>query len=330
MKTNRRTILKSTTAAIAASSLPGAFAPHAAHAQSGWPARPVKLVVPFGPGGATDIIARLLAQKLQDLWSQSVVVDYKPGAGTVLGTDFTAKSAPDGYTLGMVITAHVINPSLRAAMPFDTLKDLSGVSLVAVSHIMLSATPSLEAANIRELIALAKKTKLSYATPGTGTSMHLAGELLKSLAGIDMTHVPYKGGAAAYPDVIAGRVPLILDPMFASMPHVKAGRMKPIAITSATRAASNPEIGTVAEALPGFDVKSISGVVVPSATPRDIVRRISADIGRALAQPEVRARMADVGMEPNATTPDVFDAFIKSEIERWAPVVKASGAAAGD
>ena len=319
---------------MAAAALPAALsatlAPHTAHAQSAWPARPVKLVVPFGPGGATDIIARLLAQKLQDLWGQSVVVEYKPGAGTVLGTDFTAKSAPDGYTLGMVITAHVINPSLRAAMPFDTIRDLSGVSLVAVSHIMLSATPSLEAANIRELIALAKQTRLSYATPGTGTSMHLAGELLKSLAGIDMTHVPYKGGAAAYPDVIAGRVPLILDPMFASMPHVKAGRMKPIAITSATRAASNPEIGTVAEALPGFDVKSISGVVVPSATPRDIVRRISADIGRALAQPDVRARMADVGMEPNATAPEAFDAFIKSEIERWAPVVKASGAAAGD
>ena len=334
MTTNRRTILKSTAASMAAASLPGALcatlAPHAAYAQSPWPARPVKLVVPFGPGGATDIIARLLAQKLQDIWSQSVVVDYKPGAGTVLGTDFTAKSAPDGYTLGMVITAHMINPSLRASMPFDTIKDLSGVSLVAVSHIMLSATPSLEAANIRELIALAKKTKLSYATPGTGTSMHLAGELLKSLAGIDMTHVPYKGGAAAYPDVIAGRVPLILDPMFASMPHVKAGRMKPIAITSATRAASNPEIGTVAEALPGFDVKSISGVVVPSATPRELVRKISADIGRALAQPDVRARMADVGMEPNATAPEAFDAFIKSEIERWAPVVKASGAAAGD
>jgi tripartite-type tricarboxylate transporter receptor subunit TctC len=334
MTMKRRTLLKSTVAAavsrLAAASLPAVLTSHAANAQSPWPTRPVKLVVPFGPGGATDIIARLLAQKLQDIWGQSVVVDYKPGAGTVLGTDFTAKSAPDGYTLGMVITAHMINPSLRASMPFDTIKDLSGVSLVAISHIMLSATPSLEANNIRELIALAKRTKLSYATPGTGTSMHLAGELLKSLAGIDMTHVPYKGGAAAYPDVIAGRVPLILDPMFASMPHVKAGRMKPIAITSSTRAASNPEIGTIAEALPGFDVKSISGVVVPSATPRELVRKISADIGRALAQPDVRARMADVGMEPNATAPEGFDAFIKSEIERWAPVVKASGAAATD
>ncbi len=318
----RRTLFK--TAAILAA------APTLACAQGAWPNRPVRLVVPFGAGGATDIIARLISQKLGDLWGQSVVVDYKPGAGTVLGTDFVAKSAPDGYTMGMVITAHVINPSLRATMPFDTLKDLSGVSLVAISHILLAATPSLEANNIRELIALAKKSPLAYATPGTGTSMHLAGELLKTLAGIDMVHVPYKGGSAAYPDVIAGRVPLLFDPMFASMGHVKAGRMKAIAITSGERAASNPEIGTIAEAVPGFDVKSISGVVVPAATPRDIVRKASADIGRVLAMAEVKSRMAEVGMEPAATTPEAFDAFIRREIERWAPVVKASGAKAAD
>ena len=318
----RRTLLK-TAAALA-------VAPSLASAQGAWPNRPVKLVVPFGAGGATDIIARLISQKLGDLWGQSVVVDYKPGAGTVLGTDFVAKSAPDGYTMGMVITAHVINPSLRASMPFDTLKDLSGVSLVAISHILLAATPSLEANNIRELIALAKKTPLSYATPGTGTSMHLAGELLKTLAGIDMVHVPYKGGSAAYPDVIAGRVPLLFDPMFASMGHVKAGRMKAIAITSSERAASNPEIGTIAEAVPGFDVKSISGVVVPAATPRDIVRKARADIGRVLAMTDVKNRMAEVGMEPAATAPEAFDAFIRREIERWAPVVKASGAKAAD
>ena len=319
---NRRTILK------AVSTL--AAAPGLVHAQGAYPARPVKLVVPFGAGGATDIIARLVSQKLSELWNQSVVVDYKPGAGTVVGTDFVAKSPPDGYTLGMVITAHVINPSLRASMPFDTVKDLAGVSLVAISHILLAATPALEANNIRELIALAKKTPLSYATPGTGTSMHLAGELLKTLAGIDMTHVPYKGGSAAYPDVIAGRVPLLFDPMFASMGHVRAGRMKAIAITSAERAASNPEIGTVAEAVQGFDVKSISGVVAPAATPREIVRKLSADIGRVLAMADVKSRMADVGMEPAATTPEAFDAFIRREIERWAPVVRASGAKAAD
>ena len=317
----RRTLLKAATLAAA---------PALARAQATWPNRPVKLVVPFGAGGATDIIARLISQKLGELWGQSVLVDYKPGAGTVLGTDFVAKSAPDGYTMGMVITAHVINPSLRTSMPFDTLKDLSGVSLVAISHILLAATPSLEANNIRELIALAKKSQLSYATPGTGTSMHLAGELLKTLAGIDMVHVPYKGGAAAYPDVIAGRVPLLFDPMFASMGHIKAGRMKAIAITSSERAASNPEIGTIAEAVPGFDVKSISGVVVPAATPRDIVRKASADIGRVLAMADVKNRMAEVGMEPAATAPEAFDAFIRREIERWAPVVKASGAKAAD
>ena len=318
----RRTILK------AVSTL--AAAPGLVHAQGAYPARPVKLVVPFGAGGATDIIARLVSQKLSELWNQSVVVDYKPGAGTVVGTDFVAKSPPDGYTLGMVITAHVINPSLRASMPFDTVKDLAGVSLVAISHILLAATPALEANNIRELIALAKKTPLSYATPGTGTSMHLAGELLKTLAGIDMTHVPYKGGSAAYPDVFAGRVPLLFDPMFASMGHVRAGRMKAIAITSAERAASNPEIGTVAEAVQGFDVKSISGVVAAAATPREIVRKLSADIGRVLAMADVKNRMAEVGMEPAATTPEAFDAFIRREIERWAPVVRASGAKAAD
>ena len=318
----RRTALKAVSALAAA--------PGFVLAQGAYPARPVKLVVPFGAGGATDIIARLVSQKLSELWNQSVVVDYKPGAGTVVGTDFVAKSPPDGYSLGMVITAHVINPSLRASMPFDTVKDLAGVSLVAISHILLAATPALEANNIRELIALAKKTPLSYATPGTGTSMHLAGELLKTLAGIDMTHVPYTGGSAAYPDVIAGRVPLLFDPMFASMGHVRAGRMKAIAITSAERAASNPEIGTIAEAVPGFDVKSISGVVVPAATPRDIVRKASADIGRVLAMADVKNRMAEVGMEPAPTTPEAFDAFIRREIERWAPVVRASGAKAAD
>ena len=318
----RRSLLKAG-AALAA-------LPSVSRAQGAWPVRPVKLVVPFGAGGATDIIARLISQKLSELWGQSVLVDYKPGAGTVLGTDFVAKSAPDGYTMGMVITAHVINPSLRTSMPFDTVKDLSGVSLVAVSHILLSATPGLPVSNIRELIALAKKEKLAYATPGTGTSMHLAGEMLKTLAGIDLTHVPYKGGSAAYPDVIAGRVPLLFDPMFASLGHVKAGRLKPIAITSNERAQSNPEIGTIAEAVPGFDVKSISGVVVPAATPRDIVKKASADIGRVLAMADVKARMAEVGMEPAATTPEAFDAFVKREIERWAPVVKASGAKAAD
>jgi tripartite-type tricarboxylate transporter receptor subunit TctC len=302
--------------------LPGAALPQA------FPAKPVRLVVPFPPGGATDIIARLLGQKLQEIWGQTVLIEYKPGGGTVVGTDFVAKSPPDGYTMGVVITAHVINPGLRTDLPYDTTKDLSGVSMVAVQHIALVATPGLEANTVPELIALAKKNpgKLTYATPGTGTAMHLAGELLKSQAGIDIVHVPYKGGAPAYPDVISGRVALQIDPMSASMPNIKAGKVKLLAITSPQRAPTVPDVPTVAETLPGFSVLSISGVVVPSATPREVVRKASADINRALAASDLVERMAQQGMEPSGNTPEQFDAFIRAEIEKWAKVVKASGA----
>ena len=316
-----RRLMRALALALAAA-LPGT-----AQAQA-FPAKPVRFVVPFPPGGATDIIARLLGQKLQELWGQSVVIEYKPGGGTVVGTDFVAKSAPDGYTMGIVITAHVINPSIRSDLPYDTMKDLSGVSMAAVSHIALVATPGLEANNVSELIVLAKKRPgaLTYATPGTGTAMHLAGELLKSLAGIDIVHVPYKGGAPAYPDVISGRVALQIDPMFASMPNIKAGKVKLLAIASPQRAPIAPEVATIAETLPGFSVMSISGVVVPSATPRDVVLKASADIKRALAATDLVERMEQLGMEPSGTTPAQFDAFIRAEIEKWAKVVKASGA----
>ena len=200
------------------------------------------------------------------------------------------------------------------------------MSLAASCHILLAATPMLEANNIRELIALAKNSPLPYAIPGTGTSMHLAAELLESLAGVDMAHVPYKGGSAACPGVIVGRVPLL----FASIGHIKAGRMKVIAITSSEPGTSNPEIGTIAEAVPGFDEKSGSGGVVPETTPREIVCKSSADIGRVLAMADVKNRIAEVGMKPAATAPEAVDSFMRREIERWAPVIKASGAKAAD
>jgi len=304
-----------------------AVLPGPAQAQA-FPAKPVRLIVPFPPGGATDIIGRLLGQKLQELWGQSVVIEYKPGGGTVVGTDFVAKSPPDGYTMGIVITAHVINPSMRADLPYNTTKDLAGVSMVAVSHIALVATPGLEANTVAELIALAKKNpgKLTYATPGTGTAMHLAGELLKSLAAIDIVHVPYKGGAPASVDVMSGRVALQIDPMYASMANVKAGKLKLLAIASPRRAPTVPEVPTIAETFPGFSVMSITGVVVPSATPRDIVSKASLDINRALAAADLVERMSQHGMEPSGTTPAQFDAFIRTEIEKWSKVVKASGA----
>jgi len=268
--------------------------------------------------------------RLQPFWGQAVVVQYKPGAGTVLGTDYVAKSAPDGHTLGMVITGHVINPSLRASMPFDTVKDLAGVTLLGIAHILISATPSFEANNLAELMALAKKQpgRISYASPGSGSSMHLAGELLKTMSGIDLQHVPYKGSGPAYPDVIAGRVPLLIDPLFSSMSYIRSGRLKPLAVTNPSRASIAPEIPTVAETVPGFSVQSIFGIVVPGPTPRELVRRISADMVTVLRSSEMKARMAELGMETVGNTPEQFDAYIRTEIEKWATVVKASGARA--
>lgn len=273
-------------------------------------------------------MARLLAQKLQELWGQQVIVEYKPGAATVVGTDYVAKSAPDGYTIGMVATPHVINPSLRSNLPYDTLRDLAGVSLNTSAHIVISASPSLEASNLPEVIALAKKQpgRLSYATAGAGTAMHLAGELLKSTAGIDIMHVAYKGSGPAYPDVIAGRVQLMIDVLYSATSYFRSGRLKPIAVASPGRAAGAPEIPAIAETLPGFRVQSIQGVVVPAATPRALIQKLSADFVSVLRSADVRARLAEIGLEPEGTTPEQFDAVIRTEIEKWARVVKSSGA----
>jgi tripartite-type tricarboxylate transporter receptor subunit TctC len=284
-----------------------ALLPLAAAAQtSSFPSKPVTLIVPNQPGGAIDILARLLERGLSETWKQPVIVQYKPGAGTVMGTDFVAKSPPDGHTIGLVITGHMINPSLRKNMPFDTVKDLSGVSLLAISPIVISATNKLPANNVQELIALAKKEpgKLTYASPGSGSSMHLGGELLKSEAGIEMVHAPYKGSGGAYPDVFAGRVDLLIDPLFSSLPHIKAGNMKPIAIMSPKRSPIAPNIPTVAETIPGFDVESVFGAVVPSGTPREVVHKISADMAKVLQSAEVRQRMADIGLTPVGNKPE--------------------------
>jgi len=312
--------------ALAAAAM-SVLSPIAALAQA-YPTKPVRLMVPFPPGGATDIIARLLAAKMQEVWGQPVVIESKPGAGTVVGTDYVAKSAPDGHTLGMVVTAHVINPSLRPNMPYDTVRDLAGITQVSVQHLVMAAHPSLPANNITELIALAKKDpgKLSYATPGSGTAMHLSVELLKTTAGIDIVHVPYKGGAPAQQDVMSGRVPILMDVLYAAQPLIKSGRIKVLALLSPQRAPESPEYPIVAEAVPGVSALSIVGVVAPAATPRELVRRISADIARAVKSSDLTDRMKQQGMEPVGSTPEQFDALIRSEIEKWAKVVKLSGA----
>ena len=291
-----------------------------------FPSRNVTLVVPNPPGGAIDIQARIYAQKLQEMWGQPVVVDYKPGAGTLLGMEHVAKSAPDGHTLGMVVTPLVILPALRDKMPYDTLKDLAPVTMTGVSSILIAASPTLPAGNLAELIALAKKQpgKLTYASPGLGSSMHLAGELLKLEAGIDLLHVPFKGGAQAYPELMAGRIDLQLDPTFGIYRHVKGGKMKAIAVTSARRDPAAPEVPTVGETLPGFNVLSINGIVAAGATPRELVHRINGDFRKLLREPDTAKRLEELGIEPVGNTPEEFGAFIKSEIERWTRVAKAA------
>jgi tripartite-type tricarboxylate transporter receptor subunit TctC len=297
--------------------------PGLAGAQS-FPTKTVSLVVPNPPGGSIDVMARVFADGLQKMWDgKPVIVEYKPGAGTMIGMDFVAKSDPDGHTIGMVVTPMVILPALRK-MPYDTLKDLAPVTMTGTSSIMIAGAPNMAAGNLREVIELAKKNpgKMTYASPGAGSSMHLAGELLKQQAGIDILHVPFKGGAQAYPEVMSGRVELQLDPTFGINRHVQAGKMKGIAVTSSKRDPQAPDVQAVAETIPGFEVLSINGIVVAGKTPRALVDRLNADFRKLLAQPDVAKRMQDFGITVVGNSPDEFGKFIRDEIERWTKVAK--------
>jgi tripartite-type tricarboxylate transporter receptor subunit TctC len=291
-----------------------------------FPSHTVSLVVPNPPGGSIDILARLFAQKLQEMWNVPVIVENKAGGGTLVGMDYVAKSAPDGHTICMVVTPMVILPALRQNMPYDTLKDLAPVTMIGTASIMIAASPSLEANNLAELIALAKKRpgKLTYASPGSGSSMHLAFELLKMETGIDILHVPFKGGAQAYPEVMSGRIDMQLDPSFSIYRHVKAGKLKAIAVTSLKRDPASPDIPAVSETLPGFNVVSMNGVVVAGGTPKEIVQRLNADFRKLLAQPEIAKRLVEFGIDPAGNSPEEFEAFIRSEILRWSKVAKAA------
>lgn len=295
----------------------------AASAQE-FPKGQVRLIVPFTPGGPTDTIARLMSQKLQDLWSRPVLVDYKPGAGTVVGVDHVAKSPPDGHTIGIVVSSYTINPVLRRSMPYDTQKDLSGVTMLTSFAIAIVAHPNVPFDDVKGLVEYAKRNpgKLSYATPGVGGTTHLAAELLNVIAGIDMLHVPYKGSAPAQTDVIGGRVPLMMDPLFSAMPFVRAGRLKVIAVTTAKRVPGFEQFAPIAETYPGFDVRAYLGFVVPSATPRAIVKKIQADAARALAMPDLRARILDLGNVPVGSAPEEFDDFIAADMKKWAKVIR--------
>jgi tripartite-type tricarboxylate transporter receptor subunit TctC len=287
-----------------------------------FPKGPVKIIIPFPPGGPTDTVGRILAKNLQDAWGQTVLIDYKPGAGTVIGADHVAKSAPDGHTIGMVNSSLAVNPTLRKQLPYDTLKDLSGVTQLFDMQLAIVARPDAPFNNLKELIAYAKKNpgKLNYGTPGAGSTTHLGAELLQREAGFDMQHVGMKGSAPAHTELMGGRLDLVVDPFLSILPYVKAGKMKMIATMGDQRVAGH-DYPTVSEVIPGFNVGALLGFVVPSGTPKSVVQKIQADTAKALASPEIQQRAREYGLKVVGSRPEQFDTLISREMQRWGKVV---------
>jgi tripartite-type tricarboxylate transporter receptor subunit TctC len=302
-----------------------------AHSQT-WPAKPVRIVVPFPPGGTTDIVARSLGAELQKMWQQPVIIDNKPGAGGNIGADAVAKSPGDGYTLLMgTVGTHAINQSLYGTkMPFDPAKDFVPVTLCAAVPNVMVINPKLPVNSVKEFIVYAKANpgKLNMASSGNGTSIHLTGELFKAVTGIHMVHFPYRGSAPALTDLIAGNMDVMFDNLPSALPHIRSGRIKALAVTSSVPSPALPAVPTIEAAanLKGFDASSWFGLFAPAGTPRAIVDKIQGDVAQALAVPAVHERFVAQGAQPGGNTPDQFAAFIKGETEKWAGVVKASNA----
>jgi len=293
----------------------------------GYPARGVRMIVPQPPGGQVDTVSRMLGQKLTEQWGQPVIVENRPGGGTVVCTQAIAKAVPDGYTFGMVLPALVINPTLRTDLPYDTQRDFTYLTLLGASTLALVAHPSLPANNVKELLDLAKSQpgSVEYASLGVGNTTHLAGELLNHLAGTRMVHVPYNGSPPAYQDMLAGRVKLGFVTLQSAMPHVKAGRLRLLGIASAGRSAVYPDLPLVAETVKGFNVDSFMGFVAPAGIPAEAASRLSAELVRAIRADSVRTRLIEFGIEPMATSPAEFDAFVRQEIVKWRPIIKSAG-----
>lgn len=299
-----------------------------AMAQS-YPDKAVKIVVPYPPGGPTDIVARLVALKLSEQMGQPFLIENKAGGGGNPGAEFVARSAPDGYTLVVATTAHAINPSLFSKLNYQLLKDFAPISQLTSGPLVIVANPALAANNLPELIALAKSKSggLNYASSGNGQSTHLSAELFNAMAGVKMVHIPYKGSAPALTDVMGGQADLMFDTMLSAMPHVKGGKLKALAVTSAQRSPAAPELPTVAESgLPGYEAIAWNGLLAPAGTSKAVVARLSAEIKKVLEQPDVRQRIEAQGFTPSASAPEVFGNFMKSEVEKWAKVVQLSGA----
>ena len=317
--------------ARAALALSCALAPLAAFAQA-YPSKPIRFVVPYPPGGPLDAVARLLGQKVAESVKQPVIVDNKPGAGGNIGADAVAKSAPDGYTILMgAVATHAINPTLYASIPYDPVRDFQPITQVASTPNVLIVHPSIPAASVRDFIAYAKANpgKLNFGSGSTGSAGHLAGELFKTMAGVEMIHVPYKGAAPAMQDLIGGQVQLMFDNYASAATQLRAGKVKALAVTTAKRSALAPDLPTIAESgLPGFDISTWFGIFAPAGTPREIVDRLHAEFTRALALADVREKMVNLGAEPIGNRPEEFAAYIRTEAEKYARVVKSSGARA--
>lgn len=305
------------------------FAGDRVHAQA-YPNRSIRLIVPFPPGGPADILARAIGQKLSESWGQQAVVDNRAGAGGTIGSEIAAKAAPDGYTMLMgFVGTHAINPSLYSRLPYDNVKSFEPVSLVATATIILVLHPSLPPKSVKELIAFARSRPgdLTFGSPGNGTPQHLAGELFNTMAGVKMTHVPFKGAAPAITDLLGGRISLVFSSAPPALPHVATGKLRALAVTSGKRSTVAPGLPTVAESgLPGFEVINWYGVLVPAGTAGTIVGKLNAEIAKIVSMPDVRERLSSVGIEAFSSTAAQFATFIKDETEKWAKVVKFSGA----
>ena len=293
-----------------------------------YPTKPIRIVAPSTPGDAPDVIARLVADKLSVALGQQVVVDNKPGAGGVVGSESVAKSAPDGYTLIMGNAgSHGINAAVYSKLPYDIQRDFAPVSQVAIAPNVMVINPSVPANSVAEFIAYAKSQpgKLSYASGGNGSSAHMSMELFKSMAGIDVQHIPYKGSSPALTDLIGGQVAVFIGNMPPTVPHIKAGKLRALAVTTKTRSALMPELPTIADTLPGYETVAWFGVLAPAGTPPDIVNKLSVEIGKIARSPEMREKLVAMGAEPVGGTPEEFKAVIDRDIAKWKPLAQKVG-----
>jgi tripartite-type tricarboxylate transporter receptor subunit TctC len=316
---NRRRFVGLTAAAIAA---PSIIASRATAAD--WPLKPVRVVVPFTPGGSTDITARLIGNRLQELWGQSVVVENKPGAGGNIAADMVAHSDPDGYTILISGPGMATNPFLYPSLSYDPVGDFAPVTMLITQPNLMCVPNSSPAKSVQEFIDYCNrnKGKVTFASSGNGTTLHLSGELFRRMAKVEMTHIPYRGGAPAINDLIPGRVDVIFDNMPSIVSHVRAGSLRGLAVTTRERVAIVPDIPTIAETVPGFDVFSWFGFFVPVKTPPEVIARINADTNAALIHPPVKSRFEDLGANPKGSTPAQLAAFLKSETDKWGPVIQ--------